>query len=89
MKTLEIIEFAILGVSAQIEIIESLMNVGEAKNIMLEELYRKLKELDLIKQGLKISGWNSPDESLKIKTKRQKWCRLEKPESEDMKQCQK
>lgn len=56
MKTLEIIEFAILGVSAQIEIIESLMNVGEAKNIMLEGLYRKLKELDLIKQGLKISG---------------------------------
>jgi hypothetical protein len=56
MKTLEIIEFAILGVSAQIEIIESLMNVGEAKNIMLEDLYRKLKELDLIKQGLKISG---------------------------------
>lgn len=55
MKTLEIIEFAILGVSAQIEIIESLMNVGEAKNIMLEDLYRKLKELDLIKQGLKIS----------------------------------
>ena len=39
MKTLEIIEFAILGVSAQIEIIESLMNVGEAKNIMLEDLY--------------------------------------------------
>ena len=31
MKTLEIIEFAILGVSAQIEIIESLMNVGETK----------------------------------------------------------
>lgn len=56
MKTLEIIEFAILGVSAQIEIIESLMNVGEAKNIMLEDLYRKLKELDLIKQGLKING---------------------------------
>ena len=56
MKTLEIIEFAILGVSVQIEIIESLMNVGEAKNIMLEDLYRKLKELDLIKQGLKISG---------------------------------
>lgn len=56
MKTLEIIEFAILGVSAQIEIIESLMNVGEAKNIMLEDLYRKLKELDLIKQGLMISG---------------------------------
>lgn len=56
MKTLEIIEFAILGVSAQIEIIESLMNVGEAKNIMLEDLYRKLKELDLIKRGLKISG---------------------------------
>ena len=56
MKTLEIIEFAILGVSAQIEIIESLMNVGEAKNIMLEDLYRKLKELDLIKQGLNISG---------------------------------
>lgn len=56
MKTLEIIEFAILGVSTQIEIIESLMNVGEAKNIMLEDLYRKLKELDLIKQGLKISG---------------------------------
>ena len=56
MKTLEIIEFAILGVSAQIEIIESLMNVGQAKNIMLEDLYRKLKELDLIKQGLKISG---------------------------------
>ena len=56
MKTFEIIEFAILGVSAQIEIIESLMNVGEAKNIMLEDLYRKLKELDLIKQGLKING---------------------------------
>lgn len=56
MKTLEIIEFVILGVSAQIEIIESLMNVGEAKNIMLEDLYRMLKELDLIKQGLKISG---------------------------------
>lgn len=56
MKTLEIIEFAILGVSAQIEIIESLMNVGETKNIMLEDLYRKLKELDLINQGLKISG---------------------------------
>lgn len=56
MKTLEIIEFAILGVSAQIEIIESLMNVGGAKNIMLEDLYRKLKELDLIKQGLNISG---------------------------------
>lgn len=56
MKTLEIIEFAILGVSAQIEIIESLMNVGEAKNIMLEDLYRKLKELDLIMRGLKISG---------------------------------
>ena len=56
MKTLEIIEFAIWGVSAQIEIIESLMNVGEAKNIMLEDLYRKLKELDLIKQGLNISG---------------------------------
>ena len=56
MKTLEIIEFAILGVSAKIEIIESLMNVGEAKNIMLEDLYRKLKELDLIKQGLKING---------------------------------
>lgn len=32
---------------------------------------------------------NSPDESLQIKTKRQKWCRLEKPEREDMKQCQK
>ena len=31
MKTLEIIEFVILGVSAQIEIIESLMNVGETK----------------------------------------------------------
>lgn len=56
MKTLEIIEFAILGVTPQIEIIESLMNVGEAKNIMLEDLYRKLKELDLIKQGLKING---------------------------------
>jgi hypothetical protein len=56
MKTNEIIEFAILGVSAQIEIVESLMNVGEAKNIMLKDLNGKLKELDLIKQGLKISG---------------------------------
>ena len=56
MKTIEIIEFAILGVSGQIEIVDSLMNVGEAKNIMLKELNRKLKELDLIKQGLKISG---------------------------------
>lgn len=43
MKTIEIIEFTILGVSTQIEIIESLMNVGEAKNKMLEDLYRKLK----------------------------------------------
>ena len=32
------------------------MNVGEAKNIMLKDLNGKLKELDLIKQGLKISG---------------------------------